>query len=269
MRDGRFQELKGRLVVCADGRSSMSRKWCGFSIRREKQKLLGAGQLFENLATAQDTFTFLLNSELRRVAILVPIGAGRVRVYLMYGSSQIDRLQGAGDVSRFMDECVKTGLPMEGFAAARAVGPLASFDMTETWVEHPYRDGVVLIGDAAGSSDPTWGQGLSITTRDVRELSERLRVTDDWDLASQQYAQARDAYFKAGLRVQGWHFDLMFGEGTAADGLRARALPLLAKEPDRMPDHAFSGLDLPSDEEVRMHFFGEIQGRDNVARLVE
>lgn len=259
MRDGRFQEIKGRLVVCADGRSSMSRKWCGFSVRREQQKLLGAGLLFENLATSQDTFTFLLNPDLRRVASLVPIGTGRVRAYLMYGSSQIDRLQGAGDVSRFIDECLKTGLPRKTFAAARAVGPLASFDMTETWVEHPYRDGVVLIGDAAGSSDPTWGQGLSITTRDARELSERLRVTDDWDFASQQYARSRDTYFQTGLRVQRWHFDLMFGEGIESDELRARALPLLAKEPDRMPDHGFSGLDLPGDEEVRMRFFGEVQ----------
>jgi hypothetical protein len=61
----------------------------------------------------------------------------------------------------------------------------------------------------------------------------------------------------------------MFGEGTEADGLRERVLPLLAKEPDRMPDHAFSGLDLPSDEEVRMRFYGEIQRRDQVARLAE
>jgi menaquinone-9 beta-reductase len=30
--------------------------------------------------------------------------------------------------------------------------------MTETWVEHPYRDGLALIGDAAGSTDPTWGR---------------------------------------------------------------------------------------------------------------
>ena len=176
----------------------------------------------------------------------------------MYGSSLSDRLQGAGDVSRFIDESIKAGLPGRGYTAARAVGPLASFDMTETWVEHPYRDGVVLIGDAAGSSDPTWGQGLSITLRDVRELSERLRVNHDWDLASHQYARAHDAYFQTGLRVQGWHFDLMFDEGAEAVRLREHAFPLLAAEPDRMPDQAFSGLDLPSDQKVRMRFFGQI-----------
>jgi 2-polyprenyl-6-methoxyphenol hydroxylase-like FAD-dependent oxidoreductase len=49
------------------------------------------------------------------------------------------------------------------FDGAEPRGPLPSFDLTETWVNHPYRDGVALIGDAAGASDPVWGQGLSLT----------------------------------------------------------------------------------------------------------
>jgi flavin-dependent dehydrogenase len=49
-------------------------------------------------------------------------------------------------------------MPAETYEGTRLLGPLASFDMTETWVHHPYRDGRVLIGDAAGASDPTWGR---------------------------------------------------------------------------------------------------------------
>jgi len=150
-----------------------------------------------------------------------------------------------------------TGVPGEAFASARPAGPLASFDMTESWVEHPHRDGIVLIGDAAGSSDPTWGQGLSITIRDVRELSENLLACDDWNLACDRYSQARDSYFQTELRVSGWLFTLFFDEGPEADRIRERAFPLLAAEPDRVPDHGFSGLDLPCDEQVRKRFFGE------------
>jgi menaquinone-9 beta-reductase len=40
------------------------------------------------------------------------------------------------------------------------VGPLASFDGADTWVEHPFKDGLALIGDAGASSDPSFGQGL-------------------------------------------------------------------------------------------------------------
>jgi 2-polyprenyl-6-methoxyphenol hydroxylase-like FAD-dependent oxidoreductase len=41
---------------------------------------------------------------------------------------------------------------------------------------------VVLIGDAAGYSNPLIGQGLSVSMRDVRVLSEALTTTDDWSL---------------------------------------------------------------------------------------
>jgi 2-polyprenyl-6-methoxyphenol hydroxylase-like FAD-dependent oxidoreductase len=255
--DGRAEEIKPRLIVCADGRSSAGRQWVGFAVRREKQKLLGAGLLFENAATSGDAAKSFLNPKLRRVAYLFPQPNARTRAYLMYDPSRIGRLQGAGDISRFISESVTTGVPAETFASAKAIGPLASFDMTENWVEHPYRDGVVLIGDAAGSSDPTWGQGLSITMRDVRELCENLLTCDDWQLACDRYARARGTYFQTELRVSGWLFSLFFDEGPQADRIRERALPLLAAEPDRVPDHGFSGLDLPCDEQVRRRFFGD------------
>jgi menaquinone-9 beta-reductase len=123
----------------------MSRQWAGLTTNKSAPKLLGAGQLFEKMTTSEDMFTFLINPELRRVAILLPVGRGLVRAYLMYGASQIDRLQRARDVARLMNECVKTGIPAQCYAAARPIGPLASFDLTETWVDHPYQDGIVLM----------------------------------------------------------------------------------------------------------------------------
>jgi hypothetical protein len=54
-----------------------------------------------------------------------------------------------------------------------------------------------------------------------------------------------------GYPIAPWLASLFLGEGPEADRLRERALPLLAAEPERVPDHSFSGLDLPSDENVR------------------
>jgi 2-polyprenyl-6-methoxyphenol hydroxylase-like FAD-dependent oxidoreductase len=51
----------------------------------------------------------------------------------------------------------------------------------DTWVDEPTAPGVVLIGDAAGHNDPTIGQGLSITFRDVRLVSETLSRSSVWD----------------------------------------------------------------------------------------
>ena len=90
------------------------------------------------------------------------------------------------DVPRFIDTSIRIGVPAEYFAGARVAGPLATFDATDNWVEHPYRDGIALIGDAAATSDPTWGQGMSITARGVRVLTENLKSSEDWDAAALQ-----------------------------------------------------------------------------------
>lgn len=115
-----------------------------------------------------------------------------------------------------------------------------------------------MLGDAAGSSDPTWGQGLSLTLRDARVLSDNLLATDNWDYAGHEYAVEHDSYFKTTITVEQWVFDLLLARGVEADRRRERALPLLASEPDRFPDHAISGPDLPAGEQVRQRLFGEI-----------
>jgi flavin-dependent dehydrogenase len=153
-RDGRVIELTARLVVCADGRNSAARSWVGFATKRGSQKLLGAGLLLENLSVAEDASHVMLNPFDVRWALVIPLGGGRARAYLFYGTD-LERLQGERDTTRFIDESVKAGMPAEMYAGARPAGPLASFDMTETWVDHPYRNGFVLIGDAAGASDPS------------------------------------------------------------------------------------------------------------------
>ncbi len=255
--DGSVRELTARLVVCADGRSSMGRLWGGFSPRRGKQRLLGAGILLEGLSIAEDATLTILNPLVGREAILFPQGAGRVRAYLIYSPESVPRLQGDADVARFIDESVRTGIPQEVFAGAQTGGPLASFDMTENWVEHPYRDGVALIGDAAGATDPTWGQGMSMTMRDVRVLAENLFANNDWDAAGHEYAREHDRYFTTTLTVEDWIFEMFLDQGPQAQKGRERALPLIGAEPDRMPDHMFSGPDLPCDESVRKRFFGE------------
>jgi 2-polyprenyl-6-methoxyphenol hydroxylase-like FAD-dependent oxidoreductase len=56
-------------------------------------------------------------------------------------------------------------------------------------MDEPYVPGVVLAGDAAGWSDPTIGQGLSVAMRDVRMLSEILASDPPWDF--RPYADER------------------------------------------------------------------------------
>jgi 2-polyprenyl-6-methoxyphenol hydroxylase-like FAD-dependent oxidoreductase len=134
---------------------------------------------------------------------------------------------------------------------------LATFDGAEVWVEHPYKHGVVLIGDAAATSDPTWGQGLSLTVRDVRVLRDRLLGHEDWDAAGHAYAAEHDRYYRVIHTVDNWLTEVLLAIGPDAEARRAKALPLIAQDATRVPDHYISGPELPLNDTIRQRFFGE------------
>ena len=76
--DGRRQEYRARLVVGVDGRTSLVRKWAGFSVYQDPPQRLIAGVLFENMtALADDTAYFQINPGLGQLVLLVPQGQGR------------------------------------------------------------------------------------------------------------------------------------------------------------------------------------------------
>jgi len=217
-----------------------------------------AGLLFDGMSFPEDTFHIAMMSGRGHTAFVFPQGGGRVRAYFGYHQDTIARrIQGDSDVPRFIEAALNVGLPREYFAGATAAGPLASFEGADNWVDHPYRDGVVLIGDAAATSDPTWGQGLSLTARDVRVLRDCLIADDDWPRACDAYAAEHDRHYGAVHRTDCWMAELFLEIGSEADARRARAMPLIAQDPDRIPDVATIGPEAPSNDEVRRRLFGE------------
>jgi menaquinone-9 beta-reductase len=255
--NGRMEELRPRLVVGADGRSSMVRKWCGFATQREHDRYYIAGLLFEEMPAPADTGFGAYNPTLGQVGYLFPQGNGRARAYNVYPTDADFRLQGENSIDRFIAEALRSGVPPEYYAGARASGPLASFISADHWVESPYRDGVVLIGDAASASDPIWGQGLSLTCRDARVLTDLLRENQDWAAACRAYAQAHDQYFMNLHEADNCMRELLIDRGPEADALRARALPRVAQGIAQMPDQGFCGPDKPFDEADRRSLFGD------------
>jgi hypothetical protein len=145
------------------------------------------------------------------------------------------------DVPRFVETAVRIGVPKEWYDGARSAGPLATFDGTDEWVPHPYRDGVALIGDAASTSDPTWGQGMSLTLRDLRLLRDRLLADEDWDAAGHAYAKEHDRCYRETHTCDNWYTDIFLDVGPAADARRARALPLIAEDLTRLPERRSAG----------------------------
>jgi 2-polyprenyl-6-methoxyphenol hydroxylase-like FAD-dependent oxidoreductase len=256
--DGRTIETSARIVVGADGRTSLMRTAAQFDVLRDPAHLLLAGVMLEGLPMSSPlTARLVLSPEKGLAAFLVPIGRDRCRAYLVLRADTHDRLQGSGDVTKFIELSLAAGVRPEWYAGARAIGPLASFDGADNWVDHPYRDCIALIGDAAAASDPTHGQGQSMTLRDVRVLRDQLLSHSDWDAAGHAYAAEHDRYYAALHKAEDWFASVFFAGGVEAEARRARALPLIGVDPSRVPDFQFSGPEVPLDESVRRRFFGE------------
>ena len=255
--NGSTETISARLVVGAEGRSSVARSSARFTVQRDPEDLMIAGILLENVSAAEDTLQGVYNFALGQLAIVIPQGGRRARVYLCYHDRTQARFQGSGDVGRFFDGCRKTGANAELFEGIKQAGPLATFSSAHSWVDHPFRDGVALVGDSAASSDPTWGQGLSLTLRDARVLRDHLMRTDDWDAAGHAYADEHDSYAGRLHAFHQWMSAMYLGMGPEADARRARAMPMIGADPTRQPDALFVGPDLPIDEAVRKRFFGE------------
>jgi 2-polyprenyl-6-methoxyphenol hydroxylase-like FAD-dependent oxidoreductase len=158
----------------------------------------------------------------------------------------------------FFRESAKTYPPMaDYYAGAKSVGPLASFDVSDHWVQHPYRNGVALAGDAAATSDPTFGQGLSFALRAARILRDELTNNSDWEAAGHCYAKQLQQFFHTCHSVEGWFRTLFQDPSQESAALRATAMPRIAEDPTRVPDHIFSGPELPLSDHLRARFFGE------------
>jgi 2-polyprenyl-6-methoxyphenol hydroxylase-like FAD-dependent oxidoreductase len=251
------QQVTARLVVGADGRNSRMRVWRGFSVRRDPDCLCIAGILYRDLALPEDAIQFVLNPDVQRLSIIFPIGNRRFRAYVAFRHGAHAPLSGAKDHDRFVGLSVATGAPAERFSGAGAIGPLASFDAPDSWADHPYREGVVLIGDAAAASDPCFGCGLLLTLRDVRVLRDRISEIKNYAEAANAYATEHNLYYGRLYRIHGWFRNLWFGAGAEAEALRARALPRIAEDPTRVADFIAAGPDAPSDEAARRRMFGE------------
>jgi 2-polyprenyl-6-methoxyphenol hydroxylase-like FAD-dependent oxidoreductase len=122
---------------------------------------------------AEDTIHVFRPPCFGEVALLFPLGCGRVRCYVVTARrTQRSRLSGGTRIGDFIRTCTDCGVPAEWFVGATPSGPLASFEGTSSWVEHPHQMGVALVGDAPGTTDPTYGEGQALTLRDVRVLGD-------------------------------------------------------------------------------------------------
>jgi hypothetical protein len=98
---------------------------------------------------------------------------------------------------------------------------------------------------------------MATALRIARVLREALLRNQNWDKAGDEYAREYDRCFQNMHKVCGWPRTLFQDPSAEASALRQKAMPKIAEDLMRVPDHSASGPDLPADEAVRARLFGE------------
>jgi len=257
--EGRARPVTARLLVGAEGRSGVVAQSIGVEARRDPRFAMTVGLELAGDFDSGAAVNFFLEPESGWSAIVARTGPERCRAYLVHHADLLPRgLAGEGDRPEVLALLGRAGVPAAWLTGPSPRTPLASFDGAWRWVQRPFGAGVVLVGDAAGASDPAWGSGLSRTLRDVRLLRDHLLAEADWERAVAAYAEEHLAFCRRLRIIEQAQAALFLTPGPEAAARRRHALGLIAQDPSRQPDLLRLGPDAPFDEERRRRFFGEI-----------
>jgi len=255
--NGAEREVRPRLIIGADGRTSTVRRQSGIHLNKAPATHVVAGLLVEGASRWPDDECTPGGVEGDLEFYVFPQGGGRLRLYTCHANEQANRWAGRAGAQHFVEAFAGLRSIPEplGLNDVRPAGPCGTFSGEQTWCDEPYADGVVLIGDAGGYDDPVDGQGLSLAMCDVRRLSELLLASGDWTVATlRQYGEQRAERLRRMRRVSKTFAALMT---TFTDAGRARrdryyaasearqdhvrmALGAIFLGPDRMPIEAFT-----------------------------
>ncbi len=185
---GGRSERRPALVVGADGRGSAVRRAMGIVLDSTETADYVAGLLLEGVPgpVGDEAPADVMAEHPHGLCLLTRQGGGRARAYHVVPPALRLRYAGPGGAERFVADLVGAGVEelSAAVAGARPAGLCAAFPGTDTWTDNPCADGVVLVGDAAGHSDPAIGCGLSIALRDVRLVRDLVlagaRTADDF-----------------------------------------------------------------------------------------
>jgi 2-polyprenyl-6-methoxyphenol hydroxylase-like FAD-dependent oxidoreductase len=172
-RDGRVEQLQARLVVGADGKMAQTRRWTGGHSAADPEHHRFGGVAVSGVRT-DDRDTDNLAGIPGLGVNWFAQGAETTRLYLNmpYGPLRASRADRSFDA---LLAVAAEYMPDGALDGVRQEGPIGFFSNADTWATQIAGHDVVLIGDAAGSVDPT--QGLGNTRSGAGAISPSLGNT--------------------------------------------------------------------------------------------
>ncbi len=231
--DGVHHTHSCRLVVGADGRSSTVRRQTAIPMIEHEIDHLISGLL----VTGADEWPDDLQAFGKAgdvMFLIFPQGEGKIRLYVDYGLEQRGRYTGDEGARNLLAAYDVDHLPGgRALSAATPCGPCRAYPSQYASVDKPFLEGAVLIGDAAGYTDPISGQGLSVTLRDARMVRDILRSNPNWtsDIFN-EYGRARRELARRISHITRFAADLFTRTDIDGEAGRTRAMQRLGERPE-------------------------------------
>jgi menaquinone-9 beta-reductase len=256
--NGGETEFTARLIVGADGKLSLTRRWTGGESIADPENHRMGGVLISGAVYEREWSNFSWVSG--EAASWFAAGPELTRLYLIMSAQRL-RATGVDRSFAALIEYATEHLPEGALQHVEQQGPIGFFPNNDIWASRIAGNDVVLIGDAAGAPDPTQGHGTSMLFHDVRVLSELLLSEFDWLTAIAEFADRRCRAFAVIREVDCWH-NVFFDTSEEAARLRE------GHERARQHDPTLGGFSsievngpagLLADEAARRRYFGEVR----------
>jgi len=231
-REGVNVQVKCKLIIGADGAHSWVRR--KFKMGKPTEMMVGFQSEVVGLSSEDNWLEMYSGDEVAAglFAWVIPSGLGTHRIGVWAKAEDLD----GRSVEQLYDTLLKHPLWREKFSHCREIarfcGPIPC-----GLVKTPFKDRVLLIGDAAGMAKPTTGGGIGPGFRQVEAIIEKLTIAiHDDNLSKKSLASVCKSY-----------------KELRRDQAKARALRDLL-------------VTLPSDQELDSHF--EMFSRQDVLDLI-